>query len=70
MGQSSLKIVPLPIPTTPQPPRYLNSSHLPPSGQLQLSDLITRFDRLMLERPDAAAQILMWGNHLLRIFNA
>lgn len=51
-------------------PRFLNSSRLPLEMQSQLSDVMHRFDRVMLERPELAGPILKWADRILRMFNA
>ncbi len=54
----------------PQTPIFLNAKHLPSSAQSKLYELITRFDRLMRERPGDAAQILIWSEEILQIYGA
>lgn len=49
---------------------FSNASRLPLEKQSQLSDLMRRFDRVMLERPDTAGPILVWADRVLRMFDA
>lgn len=70
MGRSSsLKVVPL-IPTRTLTPRFLNSSQLPVGRQQQLSDLVNRFDKLIINQPQAAGLVLTWADQILKIFHA
>jgi conjugal transfer/entry exclusion protein len=68
MPNSALKVVS--IPTRPPTPRYLNSSALPASGQQQLSAVMSRFDRLMDERPRIAMEVLRLADQIMKIYGA
>ena len=53
----------------PAKPTYSNTSHLPSSTLAMLSDIVERFDLMLLHQPENAATVLKWADRMLRIFN-
>lgn len=60
------KVLPFSTPTTTL--RYLNASRLPSSVQEQLSNVMRRFDALMLKDPIHAAEVLRLADQVLQIY--
>jgi hypothetical protein len=58
----------LSFPPRPTMPHYLNASALPLSAQPVLCDVMARFDRMMLERPAAAAEVLRLADQIMKIY--
>jgi hypothetical protein len=54
----------------PQTPRYSNASSLPSSAQSKLLELVSRYDRLMKDRPVDAAEVLEWVEKILHLYGA
>lgn len=64
MGESSPKLIAFRQPVNK--PHYSHSTHMPYSTQQQLWNVMQRYDRMMLERPEDAAKLLDRVDLLMR----
>ncbi len=71
MSQSSpLRVLSFPERLPSSSLKFLNTSALPSSQQAKLSEMVSRFDRVMKERPAVAARIMVLVDKIFRVFDA